>query len=205
MPTVESLFLNDPGLNNKIPFIDHKFDSGKYLSNLSSAISAIDTNLTCVVAEKIRLVALQGRTVFFAGNGGSHAIASHMVCDYSKGLMRLYSEPLRCHCLGSNPSLFSALSNDFGFDNAFSAELEIYSNPDDCLFLISSSGNSKNILKLAEFAKSRNILTIGLDGFGGGKLSKVTDYAFTVDCQTYPAVEAVHQVILDCISLQLWK
>lgn len=201
-----SLFEKDPGVNNQFPVKDNgKFDPARYLSELSLEIEELPIQLIDQVSSVLEGSINKNQQIFFCGNGGSFAIAEHMVCDYAKGMKRFYSEGVKAINIGSNHPLNSALINDFGHENAYMAELEMYGNNGDILIAISSSGNSKNILNCVEYAKSKNIKTIGLSGFGGGHLSKVAEISYVSKQNNYPAIEASHQIFLDCVAFSLWK
>ena len=199
-----SIFNLDPGSRNDIPISNGYFSAESYLIRQAEHIKEISSDLVLQFSERLNSVITSGGRVFFCGNGGSFGIAEHMVCDYAKGMRRLREGGFDAVCLGSNGSLHSALTNDFGHDNALSAELEMYAKAGDAIVAISSSGNSKNILNAVEYAKNNNIETLGLDGFGGGKLSKDVLLPFTSDAMTYPEVEACHQIFLDAVAFSLW-
>lgn len=200
-----SIFESDPGARNSLPQKDGVFDVVEYIRRQASLISLIDSSLVEKFSRVMDQAATSGGTIFFAGNGGSFAIAEHMVCDYTKGMKRLRKEGCRTSCLGSNGALSSALVNDFGHESALAAELELYGKKGDVLVAISSSGNSPNILKVVEKAKLMSISVLGLDGFSGGRLSDCCELSYTSEAQTYPEVEACHQVFLDSVAFTLWR
>lgn len=205
MKSEESIFVNDPGARNVLPLKEGVFDIAKYIARQANLIALIDVSLVENFSRIIDGASSSGGTIFFAGNGGSFAIAEHMVCDYTKGMQRLRRDGCRTVCLGSNSPLASALVNDFGQDFALAAELELYGKKGDALVAISSSGNSSNILNLVEKAKAMSIPVLGLDGFSGGSLSNVSDVSYTSEAQTYPEVEACHQIFLDSVAFTLWR
>jgi D-sedoheptulose 7-phosphate isomerase len=143
------------------------------------------------------------KTIFFVGNGGSDAIAAHMACDYGKGLRRFYGKNLNVYSLACNGHLHTALCNDFGHENGFAAEIEMYGRKGDVIFLISSSGNSENIIRACNKANELSITTIGLSGFSGGQLKDIADIPIYFDVYNYPAVELLHQNFLDMVCLSL--
>ncbi|MDB4125228.1 SIS domain-containing protein [Amylibacter sp.] len=201
-----SLFEKDPGVNNSFPTNESgAFDSAKYLTDLATEIVGLPQPLIDQVSSVLAGAINNGKQVFFCGNGGSFAIAEHMVCDYAKGMKRFYSNGVLAINIGSNHPLNSALTNDFGHENAFMAELQMYSHEGDVLVAISSSGNSQNILNCIHYAKKHNIFSVGLSGFGGGLLANLADIAFVSNQNNYPAVEASHQIFLDCVAFKLWK
>jgi D-sedoheptulose 7-phosphate isomerase len=132
--------------------------------------------------------------VFIAGNGGSAAIASHAVCDLMKR-----AETCPVICLTDNVPMLTALSNDMDYKHALSMQLSQYrAGPDDVLIVVSSSGNSDNVVRLAEKASVLGVETFALVGMGGGRLKQFekTDHVFHVDSNEYEIVEDFHQAIL---------
>ena len=77
--------------------------------------------------------------------------------------------------LNDNIATITAISNDIGYEEVFSRQLEVYGKKNDVLVVISASGNSKNLIKVVKKAKEMKVLTIGLLGFDGGKLMKIID------------------------------
>lgn len=91
-----------------------------------------------------------GGRIFSAGNGGSAAISEHLGCDWHKGVHKMGCQGLQVHNLTANSSLLTAVANDFGFDRAFSYQLELAGlTSKDAVVLISSSGNSANVVEAA--------------------------------------------------------
>ncbi|OFZ81190.1 MAG: hypothetical protein A2583_05265 [Bdellovibrionales bacterium RIFOXYD1_FULL_53_11] len=141
-----------------------------------------------------------GGRVLIAGNGGSASIADHASCDWSKGTMSKKYKPLPVISLASNVSLMTAIANDFGYDEIFSTQLRILGKGGDVLILISSSGNSPNVLKAAHEARSIGIKTVGLSGFAGGKLMELVDAPVHVEYSNYGVAEDAHQILLHVFS-----
>jgi phosphoheptose isomerase len=201
-----SIFDKDPGIKNKINFqSDGKFDVKAYLENFKSKLDDIPKEKINIVAKKIDTAIKNKKRVFFCGNGGSFSIAEHMVCDYVKGLQRFYDDQLLFYNIGVNTALNSALTNDFGHESAYATELKMYAHSGDILIAISSSGNSVNILNLVEISKKIGVYSVGLSGFDGGKLKNIVDISYVAECYNYPTIEALHQIFLDCVALNLWR
>ncbi len=131
--------------------------------------------------------------VFFIGNGGSSAIASHMTADYMKnGGMKTYS-------LYDN-AVTTCMGNDYGYDYVFSRPLEFLCNKDDLLVAISSSGNSQNIINAIEVARKRGAKVITLSGYEpDNKIRTMGDYGVYVPASHYGMVESIHNLILQQI------
>jgi len=202
---MSNIFKTDPGTKNNLPFRDGIFSLEAYSNSIISAINEIEEEKIAFCTEKIQETFANDNQIIFAGNGGSHAIATHMACDYGKGLKRHLKDKLLVSSLGSNNALSSAIANDFGYENLFSAELEMIGKEGDTLIAISSSGNSPNILSAIQTSKTKGISTIGLTGFDGGELRKESDISIHIDLNNYPGVEFLHQYCLDLICISLFK
>lgn len=202
---MNDIFQKDPGTKNHLPQKEGFFDLSSYSKEIMQAIGLVEEEKILSCSKKIKETLKKSQQVIFAGNGGSHAIATHMACDYGKGLKRHFREKIKVSSLGSNNALSSAIANDFGYENLFSAELEMIGGPGDILVAISSSGNSPNIINAIKKSKEMSIYSIGLSGFDGGDLKKLSDTSIHIDLENYPGVEFLHQYCLDLICMNLFK
>jgi D-sedoheptulose 7-phosphate isomerase len=137
------------------------------------------------------------QTIFVAGNGGSAAIAQHYVCDLSKGANKDWlnnHKRYKAICLSSDIGYITAISNDEHYDEVFKQQLINLASPDDILVLVSSSGNSPNILKALEYGREIGMVTIGISGFDGGILKEKADYSAHINNSNYEICENVHDV-----------
>lgn len=134
-----------------------------------------------------------GKRVFFIGNGGSAAIASHMTADFMKnGGMKTYS-------LYDN-SVTTCMGNDYGYEHIFSRPMEFLANEGDLLVAISSSGNSQNIVNAIQVAQQKNMQIVTLSGFEReNKISSMGTYNIHVPVSRYGMVESIHNLILQQI------
>jgi D-sedoheptulose 7-phosphate isomerase len=109
---------------------------------------------------------------------------------------------MKAMCLSDNTSWLSALSNDEGYERAFSGQLENFAAPGDVLVCISASGNSPNLVRAVDLAREREVTTVGLLGFDGGVLKRLVDLAVCVTTEkgAYELVEDVHSVICHAIT-----
>ena len=105
--------------------------------------------------------------------------------------------------LTDNTPYITALANDEGYENIFSSQLRIFANEGDYLIAISGSGNSKNIIKAVEFAKSINMVVIGITGFDGGLLKKMSDYNVNIPLNDMCMIESVHSMIFHYVVTHL--
>lgn len=169
------------------------------LKNLSREEIGKAINLIHSVYER------DGRIYIF-GNGGSLAIATHWVSDFNKTVfshnLTKHSKRFQAIRLPSTEEELSAWANDVGFDMVFAGPLQNYLQDSDCVIAISSSGNSPNIIKAVELAKSKHIPVIGLSGFDGGKLNELADVSILVKTEPgdYPVVESVHNAVLHILT-----
>jgi phosphoheptose isomerase len=168
----------------------------QYAHDLEAALEQVSETALDGAYVAITTAVHAQRRVFVAGNGGSAAIADHLCCDWTKGTHAAGLVPLRTHSLVSNVALLTAVANDFGYDDAFARQLEMLGVSGDVILLISSSGNSPNVLAAADKAKAMGIATIGMTGFGGGALAKRVDFALHVPYANYGLVEDCHQILM---------
>lgn len=144
--------------------------------------------------------------VYAFGNGGSWALAGHWVTDFNKTVLSRYLEgPIRRFQVMRVPSTdeeLTAWANDMGFEMVFAGPLRNFLQDADAVVAISSSGNSPNIVKAVELAKSRKVPVIGLIGFDGGRLLELADAKIFVPTARgeYELVEGVHDVILHLMT-----
>ena len=172
-----------------------------YLSRVSKTILSIRTNDVEFLGKKIKEINKNGGGVYVVGNGGSAALANHFATDIGVGALK-HNKPVKIISLVSNISSLTASANDYGYEFVFSRELEILSTSQDLLILISSSGNSLNLLEAAKIAKERGVQTFGILGFDGGKLKTLVDYYIHVESRIgdYGVIEDCHSVILHAIT-----
>lgn len=113
----------------------------------------------------------QRKKILFAGNGGSYSDAIHLTAELI-GRFKLSRQPLPAIALGANGSSLTAIGNDFGYDEVFSRELEAISEEGDLLIVLSTSGNSTNIVKAIQAAHSKDIECFGMTGRHGGLVAE---------------------------------
>jgi D-sedoheptulose 7-phosphate isomerase len=123
-----------------------------------------------------------GGKIIFAGNGGSFADAQHLSAEFVSRF-KFDREPLAAFTLATNNSTISALSNDYGYDQVFSRELEALARPGDIFIPITTSGNSPNILKAIEVARRLELRTVCLTGRSGGAAKDLCE------CLRMPSLE----------------
>jgi D-sedoheptulose 7-phosphate isomerase len=179
--------------------------AGKYLSYLSEVFKAIDCGAIGTVAEIFERARVEGKQIFFIGNGGSAATSSHFANDLGKGACVKGKTPFKAMSLVDNVSLITALANDDGYENIFIAQLQNILNAGDVVVGISASGNSPNVVKAIEYANSKGAITVGLTGFSGGKLKEISQVFVHVDTPRgeYGPVEDAHMILDHLITTYL--
>ena len=148
----------------------------------------------------------RGATIFFIGNGGSAATASHFANDLSIGTND-YKKPFRAVSLADNVAVISAIGNDFGYEDIFARQLQVLGRPGDVLVAISASGNSPNLLKAFNHAHEAGIRTIALTAFDGGKLKIMADQGVHVPTgpKEYGPAEDAHMVLDHLVGAYLMR
>lgn len=135
-----------------------------------------------------------GNKVLFCGNGGSAADAQHLAAEFSG---RFYTDrkALPAEALHCNTSYLTAVGNDYSFDVIYSRLIDGIGQHGDVLIGLSTSGNSKNIIKAFETAKEKGMITIGFTGTTGGQLKPVSDYLINVPSTDTPRIQESHILI----------
>lgn len=166
-----------------------------YLERVIDAINSLDAEKISDAVNAITAAGDRGAAIWVMGNGGSAATASHFVCDFSKGV---YSSPAGrrydFRCLSDNTPIFTAIANDISYDDVFYLQLKDLLKPDDLVIAISGSGNSKNIIKAAEYTKSVGATLLGITGYDGGKLLPLSDFSLHVPVNDMQISEDVHMI-----------
>lgn len=177
-----------------------------YLQGFIRLLHQIDLQAIERVVPRLEHARDNGRTIYVAGNGGSAATASHWVNDLGKATKVSGRPPFRVMSLSDNVSWLTALANDEGYERVFSGQLENFAKPGDILVVISASGNSPNLVRAVELARSRNLTTIGILGFDGGVLKGLVDECLLVPTPkgAYGLVESAHgllfHLLTDCLA-----
>jgi D-sedoheptulose 7-phosphate isomerase len=167
-----------------------------YLDYLASCFSELDRKALARFVELLLAARESGHAIFFIGNGGSAATASHFANDISIGTRTGDEKPFRAISLTDNVAVMTALANDEGYDRMFVDQLKVQMRDGDALVAISASGNSPNVIAAVEYAKSRGATVVGLTGFDGGKLKALSDIELHVPTAKgeYGPVEDIHMI-----------
>ncbi len=162
----------------------------KYKSLYLEGMNEVNIHTLTTAIEEIK----KAKMVYVGGNGGSAAISNHLCCDFMKGAN------LKVISVSCNTPLITAIANDISYEETLSYQLGKLITKEDVCILISSSGNSPNIVNAARLVKSTGAKVIGLSGFSGGKLKEIADISLHVPINNYGVVEDCHQSIMHIIS-----
>jgi D-sedoheptulose 7-phosphate isomerase len=132
--------------------------------------------------------------VLFCGNGGSAADAQHLSAELS-GRFKFDRKPLDAEALHVNTSYITAVANDYSYDEIFSRLVEAKGNSGDVLIGLSTSGNSKNVVKAFEIAKKINMITVALTGNSNNKLEQIADYCIKVPSNDTAKIQESHIMV----------
>jgi D-sedoheptulose 7-phosphate isomerase len=133
----------------------------------------------------------QERKVLFFGNGGSAADAQHLAAELA-GRFMTDRPGLAGVALTTNTSSMTAIANDYSFDEVFSRQIEGLGLPGDIAFGISTSGNSRNVIRAMQAAQSRKMVTVALTGEAGGELRHLVNHCIRVPSPRTPRVQEAH-------------
>lgn len=190
--------------NEKLNTLDHIFSQSerprdyvkRYFKHLSDVLNRIDPIAVENFIDALIDCRENCRQIFFIGNGGSAATASHFANDIGIGT-RTKKLPFKAISLTDNVAILTALGNDEGYDKIFTKQLELYLNPQDLVVAISASGNSSNIIDAIKFARAKDAKIVGLTGFDGGMLRELSHINIHIDTMKgeYGPVEDAHMII----------
>ncbi|QOG12179.1 SIS domain-containing protein [Arcobacter sp. FWKO B] len=169
----------------------------EYIDNLKNLLDGIDYNVISDIIKLLETTKINQSKIYVIGNGGSASTASHMVNDLGAGLRRRDIINLDIVSLADNTPVCTAIANDIGYDNIFYMQLKGLLKKDDVIIAISCSGNSANIIKAVDYAKEIGSKIIGVTGFDGGYLKKISDVNFHVQTKSneYGLVEDMHMIL----------
>ncbi len=147
-----------------------------------------------------------GVTIFFMGNGGSAATASHFANDLAFGTND-YEKPFKVMSITDNVPVLTALGNDYGYDEIFIRQLKVYGRKGDVLVGISASGNSQNLISAFEYATTVGIKSIALTAFDGGKMRKIADQGVHIPTGKgeYGPAEDLHMILDHLVANYLMR
>ena len=159
-----------------------------------SGLTALQESILGAGEAMIKAIEI-GNKIMVCGNGGSAADAQHFSTELvARFEMERSAWP--AIALTTDTSILTAIGNDYGFDSVFSRQVEAFARDGDILVCISTSGSSPNVLKAAEAAYSKNVMTIGLLGKDGGTICKAANLSVIIPDRVTARIQEAHSFIL---------
>ena len=157
-------------------------------------VSELESGRYANITECMELFAdtlIDGRTIFWCGNGGSASESSHLAAELI-GRFKNNRKPFPSISLASDLSVITCIANDFGYKEIFSRQLEGLAKKEDLLVILSTSGNSENILQALMTAKNIGVHSIALLGKDGGQAKYIADHSIIIDSNETARIQEVH-------------
>jgi D-sedoheptulose 7-phosphate isomerase len=172
-----------------------KFELNKVINDaikLKKELIKLNPNISKAI-DLMTLTLKKGNKIFICGNGGSAADAQHLAAEFLIRLRpKINRRPYPVISLAQDTSTLTACGNDIGFENIFKRNLEALANKKDLLITLSTSGNSKNIIKVLKFAKSKNIKSISFLGNKGGKCKGLSNIELEIPHNNTARIQECH-------------
>lgn len=196
-----------PALERSLTESNHGYAT--YLAELKRVLDGLPIEPAARAADILFRAYQTDHTVFLFGNGGSAALASHMAADLGKGTHQPGPDwmssvkRLKVLSVTDNVPLLTAWGNDTAYEQVFAEQIENFIQAGDVAFAISGSGNSPNVLRALELARRKGAVTVGLGGFGGGKMKSILDCPIIVPSDNMQRIEDAHVILAHMIFLDL--
>ena len=178
--------------NNKT--IDSIFD---HSLGIISSSKVLNDRISDSIDAILKSLQNNGKIIIF-GNGGSAADAQHFAAEFI-GRFEKERDAIPAIALTTDSSIITSLANDYSFDKIFERQCEALIQPNDIIFVLSTSGNSPNVINGVKVAKKKNIISIGLLGNNGGNLKDHLTIPIIVTSNSTPRIQEVHRIILHAI------
>ena len=163
--------------------------------------SSLDAGLA-QLADWIVEAATSGRFVFFFGNGGSAAAAQHAAAELV-GRFETERAPIAALALTTDTSILTAVANDYRFDRVFERQIEGLARPGDVAVALSTSGQSKNVLRGLRAARRRGARTAALLGRGGGRARRLADLVLIVPAARTSLIQEAHELLIHVLCEEI--
>lgn len=184
---------------NKLSIIKLKSFYNNYFNSIIDISKKLNLNNLEKAINLIEETIKNKNYIYVCGNGGSAAIANHYVCDFFKQLSKYTKLKAKIKSLNSDNCLISAIANDISYDQIFRLQAERYISKKDILIIISSSGNSKNIIEVLKYCNKKKIKTIGFSNFSGGYLNKYCNISIHNKINNYGIGEDINHILMHMI------
>jgi len=180
--------------------------SRAYFEYLKEVLDQIDVVKIKEFVKLLMNAREEGGMIFFIGNGGSAATASHFANDIAFGT-REYEKPFRVMSLTDNVPVITALGNDNGYEEIFIRQLKVYAKPGDVVVGISASGNSPNMINAFNYCNDNDIHTVAITAFDGGKMKQMAETCVHVPTgkKEYGPAEDAHMILDHLVGSYLMR
>jgi len=173
------------------------------LAVLATLPAAVET--LALIANRLTATLRSGGVLYFCGNGGSAGNAVHLANDFLYGISRTLGSGLRVHALPANTAVLTCLANDEGYDQIYSLQLAVQARAGDVLIVLSGSGNSPNILKVLDQAKTMQVRSYAILGYTGGKAKAMADVPIHFAVDDMQIAEDMQLIVGHMIMQWLYK
>jgi len=174
-----------------------------YFAESVQAFASVDRSRLSEAAEILEKAYKSSNAVYACGNGGSASISNHLVCDHMKGVQTDTQLRPRVYSLSSNIEIITAIANDIAYADVFVFQLRTLASRGDVLVTVSSSGDSENVVRAAQWARDNGLSVIALTGFAGGRTAQLADVNLHVAGNNYGIIEDAHQALMHILAQYL--
>lgn len=171
-----------------------------YFEELKKCVDLLDIDEITKIEKVIVSTIKNNGNIYVIGNGGSSSTASHYVVDFTKKLDFDELPRVNIHNLSDNMPIITAYANDVSYDDIYYKQLKNRITTFDILIILSASGNSKNLVKAAEYAEAKNVSVISIVGNFNGEVLKHSNYKIVINSQNYGIIEDIHLILNHAIS-----
>jgi D-sedoheptulose 7-phosphate isomerase len=165
-----------------------------YLSKLAALLESFDRDQVDNAVKVIADAWQAGRQIITLGNGGSSMTALHFINDWNKSIFMASGKPFRGRSLVDNMGLVMSYGNDVSFQDIFVEQIKNVLQKGDLVIAISGSGNSENVIRAVRYANENGGITLGLCGYGGGKLKGLAQHVVWVNVNDMQLSEDMHAI-----------
>ena len=174
-----------------------------YFEKYAVAAASVDREKLAAAGHMLEAAYVRGATVHVCGNGGSAGISNHLVCDHLKCIQTDTDLMPRVNSLSANIQMITAIANDISYDECFVYQLRTLAQSGDILVTVSSSGDSENVVRAAQWARDNEVDVISMTGFTGGRTGALASIHLNVEGDNYGVVEDTHQSLMHILAQYL--
>jgi D-sedoheptulose 7-phosphate isomerase len=185
--------------------MDYRNQITDYISLEIETLKKLDVDAIDAAMQLIMEAYRNKKRIYIFGNGGSSATASHYQNDFNKGISEFVDTKFNFTCLNDNVATLMAIANDIGFGEVFRFQMINKLEEGDLIIAISGSGNSVNVINAVEYAKEQGNKVIGMTGYDGGELRRLSDVSLHVDVMSMQVTEDVHMIFDHLIMSIFYK